>query len=54
MQRNWVVLFCLLTVVFLSGCTAILYPKGAKKTTSWDIKMACGLHPILLKGFLLG
>lgn len=29
MQRNWTVLFCLLTVVFLSGCAAMLYPKGA-------------------------
>jgi hypothetical protein len=29
MKRKWPVLFCLLTVVLLSGCAAGMYPKGA-------------------------
>ena len=29
MKRRYVVLFCLLSVVLLSGCSTILYPTGA-------------------------
>jgi uncharacterized protein YceK len=29
MKRKWIVLFCFLTVVLLSGCAAGVYPKGA-------------------------
>ena len=40
MERKYVVLFCLLAIVLLSGCSVILYPKSTyPKSTTENYKL---------------
>ena len=54
MRRNWGVLFCLLILVFLSGCAAMLYPKGATENYKLGYKDGLRASSNSTEGMLAG